>query len=71
MSEDQVTDWYVSSSHAVRALGYLGARLAEDGDLNPKFEKPKLLLIWGEALAATMKLDDHSPADARHFQVAS
>lgn len=67
---DDVTEIYISQSHGIRALGYLGAKLAEEGSLPEEFEQPRLLLIWGEALAATMQLDDYSPADSRHFTEA-
>lgn len=65
---DEATDWYISRAHAVRALGYLGATLAEDGDLDPDFEQPKLLDVFENGLNATVEDDDLSPVDARAVQ---
>lgn len=65
---DEATDWYISRAHVVRALGYLGATLAEDGDLDPDFEQPKLLDVFENGLNATVEDDDLSPVDARAVQ---
>jgi hypothetical protein len=61
MSDSGASDWYVLGAHTRRAIGYLGAELAERGDLPPDFEQPQLLEIWGEALEATMDTDERSP----------
>jgi hypothetical protein len=53
--------WYVSDVHCRRAIGYLGAKLAEEGHLVSGFEQPLLLEFWGEALEATMDVDEASP----------
>lgn len=60
---DSQTDigWYVSDVHCRRAIGYLSAKLAEDGHVPPNFESPKLLEMWGEALSATMDVNEPSP----------
>ncbi len=55
---DTPSEWYVSGPHARRALGYLGVSLAARGYLDDEFEQPLLLALWGEALEATMEVDD-------------
>lgn len=55
-------DWYISGAHGRRALGYLGAMLATEGIIPPDFEQPRLLEMWGEALGATMKVEDNPPS---------
>lgn len=65
MTDDQTTGWYISDSHATRAVGYMGAAMVEKQWLVPDFIQPLLLALWGEALAATMQLDDLSPVDER------
>jgi hypothetical protein len=59
---DTPSEWYVSGPHARRALGYLGASLAEQGYLPDDFEQPILLSLWGTALEATMEIDDDPPS---------
>ena len=62
MSEqDTSSDWYVLGAHSRRAIGYLGAALAERGDLPVDFEQPQLLDLWGEALKETMDGAERSP----------
>jgi hypothetical protein len=53
---------YITGTHARRAIGYLGASLASQGDLPLDFEQPKLLDIWSEALVATMQVEDNPPS---------
>jgi hypothetical protein len=53
-------DWYILGAHARRALGYLGAALAQEGFKN--FQQ--LLDLWGEALERTMDPDERSPVGA-------
>jgi hypothetical protein len=53
--------WYVSDRHCNRAIGYLSVDLVERGYLNPTFESPILLEMWGEALKATMDVNEPSP----------
>jgi len=64
---DTATDWYISRAHAVRALGYLGAEIAERGYLPEGFEQPLLLEIYEQGLNATVEDDDRSPVDERHL----
>jgi hypothetical protein len=64
IEEDSTSDWYILGAHARRALGYLGASLAESGDLPIDFEQPRLLDLWGEALTATMEMGEKSPIHA-------
>jgi hypothetical protein len=65
MSEDTGNgDWYILGAHARRAVGYLGAKLAEEDYLHPEFEQPTLLEFWGEALEATMDTEERSPIGA-------
>lgn len=59
--QDSPSGWYVLDAHTHRAIGYLGAALAESGDLPPSFEQPRLLELWGEALQATMDVTERSP----------
>lgn len=61
--EDTETEigWYVSDVHCIRAIGYLGAKLAEDGYIPIDFEQPLLLKMWGDALQATMNWNERSP----------
>jgi hypothetical protein len=66
---DTESEWYVSGAHARRALGYLGVELAERGDLPDDFEMPVLLDLWGDALTATVDLDDEVPSPV-HAPVA-
>jgi hypothetical protein len=63
--EDTASGWYVLDSHTRRAIGYLGASLAESGDLPADFEQPRLLDLWAEALEATMQVDELSPISDR------
>jgi hypothetical protein len=63
-------EWYVTGAHTRRAVGYLGAHLAEHGYLPDDFEQPQLLEIWAQALLATVEDDELSPIDARHLQPA-
>jgi hypothetical protein len=75
MNEDQVSEelgWYISDVHARRAIGYLSAKLVEDGWLPADFPSPLLLVLWGEALQETLKVEEPSPIgpepeDARKF----
>lgn len=53
--------WYVSDVHCRRAIGYLGAKLADEGHLPPEFLQPLLLEFWGEALEKTMDVTEPSP----------
>ena len=69
--DDEATEWYISRAHAVRALGYLGATLAEDGDLDPEFEQPKLLEVFADGLAKTISVHDYSPVDAKAVSTPS
>jgi len=55
-------DWYITGTHARRAIGYLGAKLAEEDYFNFEMEQPKLLEFWGEALQATMLETDDNPS---------
>lgn len=61
--EDNPTNisWYVSDIHCRRAIGYLSAKLVEDGYLQSDFELPLLLELWGEALEKTMDTMEPSP----------
>lgn len=70
MSErgDDATDWYISRSHAVRALGYLSADLAVRGLLPADYELPDMLVVFERGLVASVEPDDRSPVDARHFK---
>jgi hypothetical protein len=61
---DETSDWYVLGAHTRRAIGYLGASLAEHGHLPADFEQPLLLDLWGEALTATMETGERSPIHA-------
>ena len=61
MSDDSESGWYVLDTHCRRAIGYLGAALAERGQLPVDFEQPALLELWGEALGQTMDPDEPSP----------
>jgi hypothetical protein len=61
IDQDQTTETYVSVTHTRRAIGYLGAMLAEGFYLNPDFEQPLLLEFWSEALHKTMDLNERSP----------
>jgi len=63
MEEDAVSEigWYVSDVHCTRAIGHLSAALAEGGFLPPDFQSPLLLEMWGEALSATMNVNEPSP----------
>lgn len=67
--DDVACDWYVSGAHARRALGYLGARLAERGDLPAAFKQPLLLELWGEALAATLETTELSPVSTEGYSL--
>ncbi len=62
---DDTTDWYISRSHAVRALGYLSADLAQRGLLPADYELPDLLDVFERGLVACVEPDDRSPVDAR------
>jgi len=64
MEDDSNGDWYILGAHARRAIGFLGASLAEDGDFPADFPQPRLLRLWGEALEATMDMDERSPIGA-------
>lgn len=55
---DATGEWYVSGAHTRRALGHLGAQLAEKGLLPPSFEQPRLLDMWGDAIAATVEVNE-------------
>jgi|GraSoiStandDraft_4_1057263.scaffolds.fasta_scaffold74606_3 hypothetical protein len=65
MSDPKINEyeigWYVSDVHCRRAIGYMSAKLVEDGDLAPNFQSPALLELWGEALQQTMDMDEPSP----------
>jgi hypothetical protein len=53
--------WYVSDVHCTRAIGFLSAKLVEEGYLQPDFPSPLLLEMWGEALSETMDVTEPSP----------
>jgi hypothetical protein len=61
--EDTATEmgWYVSNVHCTRAIGYLSAKLVDDGYLSKSFELPLMLDIWAEALGETMNVHEPSP----------
>jgi hypothetical protein len=76
--EDATTElgWYVSDIHCRRAIGYLSAKLAEEGYLPADFQSPLLLKMWGEALQETMNVGEPSPIGpepelARKFLLAT
>jgi len=60
--DDSNGEVYITGAHTRRALGYLGATLAERGYLPVDFEQPLLLDLWGEALEITMQIDDNPPS---------
>jgi hypothetical protein len=64
---EPTTDWYISRTHSVKALGHLTADLAEQGYLQDDFEMPLMLDLWEKALIATVE-DGRSPLDERHFR---
>lgn len=61
--EDSTSEygWYVLDTHCRRAIGYLSAKLVEEGHLAGDFESPRLLDMWGEALSVTMEVTEPSP----------
>lgn len=54
---DTEIGWYISDSHARRAIGYLSAALPELHDV----DMPRLEEAWGEALEKTIDWDERSP----------
>jgi len=73
---DNELGWYVSDVHCRRAIGYLSAKLVEDGYLPADFPSPLLLELWGEALQETMDTSGPSPIGpdpetARKFLLAT
>lgn len=62
MATDTVSGWYVSDAHVHRAIGWLGVELVERGDLPGDFELPILLELFGEALEATLDVNDDVPS---------
>lgn len=59
MSDERTTDigWYISDTHARRAIGYLSAALPELHNV----EMGRIADAWGEALAKTVEPGELSP----------
>jgi hypothetical protein len=68
VSYELTQESFLSITHALRALGYMGAMLEESGCLTDKFVQPMLVDAWVTALEKTAESYDRSPIDRRHFQ---
>jgi len=64
MDNDSSSDWYVLGAHTRRAIGYLSVALVERGLVPANTELSQFLDLWGEALQATMEVNERSPIGA-------